>query len=144
MSREYRVILGVLIVLSDVAWGVTVRRMGGMGVGWVMGSMTMGRPFSAVNALVYVGLWGVMMVAMMFPAVAPVAGTFAGLTRQTLPDLPMRAFVLRDAVVGDADRRAWGYAGDLDVRSLPDRFPILKTYATQIGRGPFTKPRRDT
>ena len=32
------------------------------------------------NALVCVGLWGVMMVTMMFPAVAPAAGRFAGLT----------------------------------------------------------------
>lgn len=101
----------------------------------------MGRPFSVVNALVYVSLWGVM-VAMMFPAA--VAGTFAGLTRKTLPDLPMRAFVLGDAVVGmltggrGATLRIW------DVRSLPDRFPTLKTYATQIGSGLFTKPRRGT
>ena len=41
MSREDRVILAVLSVLSGVAWGVTLRQMGGMGVGWVTGSLSL-------------------------------------------------------------------------------------------------------
>ena len=77
MSLDYRMILAVLIVLSNVAWGVTVRQVGGMDVGWMTGSMTMGRSFSVVNAAVYVGLWG----TMLFPVVALVAGMFAGLIR---------------------------------------------------------------
>ena len=53
MRREYRLILGILIALSAVARVATVRQMGGMRSGWVTGSLTMGRPFSVVDALVY-------------------------------------------------------------------------------------------
>ena len=59
--RHYRIILAVLIALSSVAWGATVRQMGGMDVGWMMRGMTMGRSFSVVKALVHVGLWGTML-----------------------------------------------------------------------------------
>ena len=138
MSREYRMILAVLIVLSGAAWVATVRQMGGMGFGWVTGSMTMGRPFSVVNALVYVSLWGVMMVAMMFPAAAPVAGTFAGLTRQKTGRprkiAPVWIFVSGYAILWTLTGSV-GYAADLGVQSLPGRFPILRTYAAQIGGG---------
>ena len=138
MSQEHRLILGVLIALSVVAWTVTVWQMGGMGFGWVTGSMTMGRPFSIVNALVYVGVWGVMMVAMMFPAVAPVAGLFAGLTRQKTGQrqkiAPVWIFVSGYAVLWTLTGGV-GYAADLGVQRLPGRFPVLQTHAAQIGGG---------
>ena len=138
MTREYRLILGILIALSGVAWVVTVRQMGGMGFGWVTGSMTMGRPFSVTNLAVYVGLWGVMMVAMMFPAVAPVAGLFAGLTRQRTGRrrkvAPVWVFVSGYAVLWTLTGGV-GYAADLGVQSLPGRFPVLQTHAAQIGGG---------
>ena len=63
--------------MSLVAWVITVRHMGGMGLGLVAPSMTMGRPVSVANAGLYVLLWGVMMVAMMFPSVAPMAVLFS-------------------------------------------------------------------
>lgn len=138
MSREYRLILCWLVGLSAVAWVVTVRQMGGMGLGLVTGSMSMGRPFSVTNLTVYVGLWGVMMVAMMFPAVAPVAGVFAGLAghrrARRQPVAPVWVFVSGYAVLWTLTGGV-GYAADLSVQSLPGRFPVLKTYGPLISGG---------
>ena len=138
MSREYHLILGVLVALAGVAWAVTVWQMGGMGFGWVTGSMTMGRSFSVTNLAAYVGMWGVMMVAMMFPAVAPVVGLFAGLTRQRTGRrrkiAPVWVFVSGYAVLWTLTGGV-GYAADLGVQSLPGRFPVLQTHAAQIGGG---------
>ncbi|MDI3341286.1 MAG: DUF2182 domain-containing protein [Sphaerobacter sp.] len=73
-SRERAVILGVLLVLAAVAWGILIWQgrsasdeaaMGGMG-------LTMG-----MGALLFLTIWVVMMVAMMFPTAAPMILTFA-------------------------------------------------------------------
>ena len=82
MSRESLFLLCPLVGLSVLAWIVTAQHMGGAGSALVMGSMTMGLPFSVTNMLLYIALWGVMMVAMMFPAIVPVAGIFATMARQ--------------------------------------------------------------
>jgi predicted metal-binding membrane protein len=54
----------VLVVLAVLAWIVTVRQANGMGVG--PGTMGMAFPL-------FMGMWVVMMAAMMFPSVAPIA-----------------------------------------------------------------------
>lgn len=114
--RHYRIILAVLIALSSVAWGATVRQMGGMDVGWMMRGMTMGRSFSVVKALVHVGLWG----TMLFPEVAPVAEMFAGSdsakTRATLSIAPTWVVVSGHAVLWTLIRDV-GYVADLGVQS---------------------------
>jgi predicted metal-binding membrane protein len=54
----------VLLVLATLAWVLTVQQARGMGVG--PGTMGMALPF-------FLGMWVVMMSAMMFPSVAPIA-----------------------------------------------------------------------
>ncbi len=138
MSREYRLLLCSLVGLSVLAWIVTVQHMGGAGYALVMGSMTMGMPFSVINMLLYIGLWGVMMVAMMFPAIVPVAGIFASLSRrqraQQLPSTPVWVFVSGYAVLWTLTGGV-GYAADLTMQTLPTHFPLLKTHHLLISGG---------
>jgi len=62
------VLVAVLLVLAVVAWLVTDERMGGMDAG----------PATDPGALgFYVGVWVVMMAAMMFPSVAPMVVAYA-------------------------------------------------------------------
>ena len=135
MSREYFLILCALVGLSILAWIVAVQHMGGMGYALVTGSMTMGMPFSVTHMLLYIVLWGVMMVAMMFPAIVPVAGIFATMARQRreqqLPSTPVWVFVAGYAVLWTLTGSV-GYAADLTMQTLPARFPVLKTYSTPI------------
>ena len=135
MSREYFLILCALVGLSILAWIVAVQHMGGMGYALVTGSMTMGMPFSVTHMLLYIVLWGVMMVAMMFPAIVPVAGIFATLARrkreQQLPSTPVWVFVAGYALLWTLTGSV-GYAADLTMQTLPAYFPVLKTYSTPI------------
>ena len=135
MSREYFLILCALVGLSILAWIVAVQHMGGMGYALVTGSMTMGLPFSVTHMLLYIVLWGVMMVAMMFPAIVPVAGIFATMARQRreqqLPSTPVWVFVAGYALLWTLTGSV-GYAADLTMQTLPARFPMLKTYSTPI------------
>ena len=131
MSREYFLILCALVGLSILAWIVAVQHMGGMGYALVTGSMTMGMPFSVTHMLLYIVLWGVMMVAMMFPAIVPVAGIFATMARQRreqqLPSTPVWVFVSGYALLWTLTGSV-GYAADLTMQTLPAHFPVLKTY----------------
>jgi predicted metal-binding membrane protein len=62
------VLVAVLLVLAVVAWLVTDRRMGGMDAG----------PATDPGAVgFYVGVWVVMMAAMMFPSAAPMVVAYA-------------------------------------------------------------------
>ena len=78
------------------------------------------------------------MVAMVFPAVAPVAGLFTGPTRQRTGQrrkvAPVWVFVSGYAVLWTLTGGV-GYAADLGVQRLPGRFPVLQTHAAQIGGG---------
>jgi predicted metal-binding membrane protein len=95
--REHLFILTALISLSGFAWAATVYQAGAMGWGLTTCSMTMGTPFSPGNGVLYVMLWGVMMVAMMLPAMAPIVGLFQTIARrkqeQGLPFTPAWVFV---------------------------------------------------
>ena len=53
MSRESLFLLCPLVGLSVLAWIVTAQHMGGVGSALVMGSMTMGLPFSVTNMLLF-------------------------------------------------------------------------------------------
>ena len=135
MSRESLFLLCPLVGLSVLAWIVTAQHMGGAGSALVMGSMTMGLPFSVTNMLLYIALWGVMMVAMMFPAIVPVAGIFATMARQKqaqqLPSTPVWVFVSGYAALWTLTGSV-GYAADLTMQTLPAHFPALKTYSAPI------------
>ena len=134
--KEHFLILIALVLLSSLAWTGTVYQAGSMGLGMITCSMTMGTPFSMGNALLYVLLWGVMMVAMMFPAIVPVVGLFstiAGRKReQGVPFTPAWVFVAGYLVLWTLAGGV-GYTVDLAIQSLPEVFPALRTYGLVIG-----------
>ena len=65
-------IVALLLALAGVAWWLTAGLAEGM-AGMVQGLASVGTamPFD-MSALVFVGMWATMMVAMMFPATAPI------------------------------------------------------------------------
>ena len=134
--KEHFLILIALVLLSSLAWTGTVYQAGSMGLGMITCSMTMGTPFSVGNALLYVLLWGVMMVAMMFPAIVPVVGLFstiAGRKReQGVLFTPAWVFVAGYLVLWTLAGGV-GYTVDLAIQSLPEVFPALRTYGLVIG-----------
>jgi predicted metal-binding membrane protein len=66
-AREQAVLAGVLAAVAAACWLVTDRRMDGMAMG----------PTADLGGLgFYTGVWVVMMAAMMFPSVWPVAGMY--------------------------------------------------------------------
>jgi predicted metal-binding membrane protein len=136
IAREHFFILAALVALSGGAWAGTVYQAGSMGWGMFTCSMTMGTPFSISNGLLYVVLWGVMMVAMMFPAMTPVVGMFRTIARRKqeagLPFTPAWIFVAGYVVLWTLTGSA-GYAADLAIQSLPETFPALRTYGMLIG-----------
>lgn len=134
--RDKIIIITALVFLSVLAWIATVQHADRMGLGLMSVSMTMGMPFSVSNAALYVLLWGVMMVAMMFPSVAPVTVLFATVTRQKREQAtsfaPAWLFVAGYAVLWTLTGGV-AYAGDIAIQSLPDTFPGLRTYGSVIG-----------
>jgi len=134
--RDKIIIVTALVLLSVLAWIATVHQAGGMGLGLMTMSMTMGLPFSVSNAVLYIALWGVMMVAMMFPSVAPTAVLFATVTRQkreqATPFAPAWLFSAGYAVLWTLTGGV-AYAGDIAIQSLPDTFLGLRTYGSAIG-----------
>ena len=89
LMREQRGLLAILVGLSLVAWYVLLQS-GPMNDG------QMGAAFGA-DAILFMSIWIVMMVAMMFPAAAPMVLTFARLqARRQSADRSVRtaAFVL--------------------------------------------------
>ena len=68
---ERNLILGVLLALAAAAWGLLAGQEADPGMSMAMASPTMG-----MRAPVFLAIWVVMMVAMMFPAAAPMILTF--------------------------------------------------------------------
>ena len=136
--RESLIIIAALVLVSGVAWVFTVRHMGHMGLGMMTHGMTMGLPFSLSNAGLYVVLWGVMMIAMMFPSIAPMAVLFSTISRrkreEAAPYAPAWIFVAGYTLLWTLTGGV-AYAGDLAIQSLPRTFPTLQTYGTLIGGG---------
>lgn len=136
--RDSVMVLCALLLLSALAWAATIYQAGGMGWGIVTCSMTMGMPFSLANGLLYVALWGVMMMAMMLPATAPLVGLCRTIARrrqeQGLPWTPAWVFVSGYVVLWTLTGGV-AYAADLAIHSLPRTFPTLQTYAHVIAGG---------
>lgn len=140
--RDSFLIITALVLLSLLAWVVTVREMGSMGLGMMTHSMTMGQPFSLSNAGLYIVFWGVMMVAMMFPSVAPMVVLFSTIARRkqeqheqtglSRPSPSVWIFVAGYSLLWTLTGGI-AYAGDLAMQSLPHTFPSLRTYGTVIG-----------
>jgi predicted metal-binding membrane protein len=136
ITRENLFILTTLILLSGLAWAVTVHEAGGMGWGMFTCSMTMGTPFSVSNGALYVVLWGVMMVAMMLPAMTPIVGLFCTIAKrkqeQGLSFTPAWVFVAGYVTLWTLTGSI-GYAADVAIQSLPAQFPALRLYGMVIG-----------
>jgi predicted metal-binding membrane protein len=73
-------LIGLLLALAAVAWWSTADRMAGMDEG----------PGTALGALGwFLGVWVVMMAAMMFPSVAPTVSLYARMSRRRSVTAPM-------------------------------------------------------
>jgi predicted metal-binding membrane protein len=87
-------LVALLFALAAVGWWWTVREMRGMDDG----------PWSGLGALGwFLGVWVVMMAAMMFPSVAPTVALYARMTRTRSPLLPLvfaAGYLLTWAVAG--------------------------------------------
>ena len=136
LSRNKLLIFAALVALSGLAWAMTVYQADGMGWGMFTCSMTMGMPFSLGNALLYIVLWGVMMIAMMLPALAPMVEIFQTMAQrrqeQSLPFTPVWVFVAGYFVLWTLTGGV-GYAADIAIQSLPAQFPLLGEYGLVIG-----------
>ena len=87
-------LVGLLLVLAGLAWWATVNQMAGMDAG----------PGTDLGALGwFIGVWVVMMAAMMFPSVAPTVALYARMTRLRSPVRPLlfaAAYLIVWAAVG--------------------------------------------
>ena len=90
LRRERYLILGTLLVLAALAWGVLIWQAPGMnnqGMGLTMG----------MSAALFIAIWAVMMVAMMLPAAAPMilmfSAVYAGKRQKEQPFVPTWIFV---------------------------------------------------
>jgi predicted metal-binding membrane protein len=90
LQRERYLILGGLLILSALAWGLLIWQaplMNNQAIGLTMG----------MSAVLFVAIWATMMVAMMFPAAAPMilmfGAVYAGKRRQEQPYVPTWIFV---------------------------------------------------
>jgi predicted metal-binding membrane protein len=73
-------LIALLFALAAVAWWSTAQRMSGMDAG----------PGTALGALGwFLGVWVVMMAAMMFPSVAPTVALYAQMARRRAPVAPL-------------------------------------------------------
>jgi predicted metal-binding membrane protein len=73
-------LVAALFALAGVGWWWTVHEMGGMDEG----------PWTSLGRLSwFLGVWIVMMAAMMFPSVAPTVALYGRMTRQRSPLLPL-------------------------------------------------------
>jgi predicted metal-binding membrane protein len=78
--RVRLVLVAVLFALAGAGWWWTVHRMRGMDEG----------PWTGLGTLSwFLGVWVVMMAAMMFPSVAPTVALYSRMTRQRSPFLPL-------------------------------------------------------
>jgi predicted metal-binding membrane protein len=79
-SRSQIGLVTLLLALTAAAWWSTADRMAGMDAG----------PGTDLGALGwFLGVWVVMMAAMMFPSVAPTVALYATMTRRRAPDRPL-------------------------------------------------------
>jgi predicted metal-binding membrane protein len=90
LQRERYLILGVLLVLAALAWGLLIWQapmMNNQARGLTMG----------MSAVLFIAIWALMMVAMMFPAAAPMilmfSAVYIGKRRQEQPFVPTWIFV---------------------------------------------------
>ena len=79
-ARTRLALIGLLFVLSGIAWWSTVDRMRGMddGPGTHLGALSW-----------FLGVWVVMMAAMMFPSVSPTVALYSRMSKRRTPVAPL-------------------------------------------------------
>src|SRR5260370_33646682 len=104
VQRERTVILTVLLILTAASWAMLIwqsRTANTMGMGLTMG----------MGAALFLAIWAVMMVAMMFPATAPMNLAFARVQRERdtggRPFVPPWALLGRDPPVRQPSGGVW-------------------------------------
>ena len=93
-ARSRAGLVALLLVLAGAAWWLTAKRMAGMDAGPGTDLGTLGW---------FLGVWVVMMAAMMFPSLAPTTGLYARMTR--------RRGVSRPLLFAGGYLAVWGAAG---------------------------------
>jgi predicted metal-binding membrane protein len=131
LQRERTFILAMLVILAAASWAVLIWQssmMNSMGM-----SLTVG-----MGAALFLAIWVVMMIAMMFPATAPMSLAFARVQRDRLSF--RRPFVSFWIFVG-AYLLVWtffgllAYLGALAASSLAQQLPWITMNAAWIGGG---------
>src|SRR5258705_8326427 len=148
-ARSRLGLIALLLILAVLAWWFTVDRMRGMDAG----------PGTALGTLAwFLGIWLVMMAAMMFPSVAPTVALYSTMTKMRNPAAPLvfvagylltwtaaglLAFAVSELgrrLVGDAlswDRAGrWVAGGVLVVAAVYELTP-LKTMCLRHCRSPL-------
>ncbi|HET6550671.1 MAG TPA: DUF2182 domain-containing protein, partial [Solirubrobacter sp.] len=95
-ARSRLALVALLFALAAAGWWATAGRMQGMDDG----------PWTALGALGwFLGVWVVMMAAMMFPSLAPTVALYSRMTKQRSPVSPL--------LFGAGYLLVWGAAGVL-------------------------------
>lgn len=114
-------LLVVLAVVSVAAWGFTIWMGAGMSSAMLLASLS-----SVAGVALFLGIWFVMMVAMMFPAAAPMVQAYSGLSRGEANDRPSR-MALTSVFLGTyiAVWTAVGLLFAIGAELLVPRVPVL-------------------
>lgn len=135
--RQEKIIISALALLSVIAWVATVYYSHNMNSQMSMPMPGMEQqPSLIVEASLFLGMWIVMMIAMMFPAAAPMIIIFSNLHHKRRADnegfIPTWVFVTGYLLV-------WTFFGvfayfvNLIVGHLATSFPNLHKYGSLIG-----------
>ena len=92
MSRQQKLILGLLLMLAAASWALLIWQSATMNSPTMSAGLTMG-----MNAILFIAIWVVMMIAMMFPTAAPMilmfTAVYANKKRQSHAFVPTWVFV---------------------------------------------------
>jgi predicted metal-binding membrane protein len=127
----HRIILGLLLALAAAAWVLLARQGAGDDMGMTAASPTMG-----MRAPLFLAIWVVMMVAMMFPAAAPMILTFhkvqASKRRSGKAFVATWVFVAAYMLVWTLSGVA-AYAGAVAAEAVAARAALSSATAARIG-----------
>jgi predicted metal-binding membrane protein len=128
---QRNVILGLLLALAAAAWALLASQGAGADANMAMGSPTMG-----MHAPLFLAAWVVMMVAMMFPAAAPMILIFhqvqAGKRRRGEAFVATWVFVAAYLLVWTLSGVV-AYAGAVAAEAIATRAALSPTTAARVG-----------
>jgi predicted metal-binding membrane protein len=138
-SKQEKVIMLALIVLSAAAWIITIHQSQSMSTHASMEmqmSMNMKNQPMILEASLFLAMWTIMMIAMMFPAVAPMVLLFSTVHEKRKATnenfIPTWVFLLGYLLVW-AFFGVFAYFVDTLIGQLVMSFPKLQSYGPIIG-----------